>query len=84
MQGLEERLLQSLDQRLADLDMTGADPADDSPLSAAAAVSTMLSGNSATILEPSMPSTQSMQQLQQGEEEEDSREAAYEGMLVSF
>ena len=64
--------------------MRGEDPADDSPLSAAAAVSTMLSGDSAMAFEPSMPSTQSMQQLQQGEKEEGGRQAAYERMLVSF
>ena len=85
-QGLEERLLQSLDQRLADLKTMGAEsPADDSSLSVAAAVSIMLTGDSAVAFEPSMASTQSMQQQQQqGEEEDGGRQAAYERMLVSF
>ena len=64
--------------------MMGDNPADNSPRSAAAAVGTMLAGDSAMVFEPSMPNTQSMQQQQQGEEEEGGRQAAYERMLVSF
>ena len=82
-QGLE-RLLQSVDQRLADLDTSRESPSDDAPLSAAAAVPTMLTDGSAMASEPSMPSTPGMQQQQQGAEEEGGRQAAYEQMQVSF
>ena len=79
---MEERLLQSVDQRLNNLDMSRESPADDSPSSAAAAVSTMLAGDSVMATEPGLPSTQNMQP--QGGYEEGGRQAAYEQMQVSF
>lgn len=84
-QDLEARLLGSLDQKLAELDMRRGGSKDESRLSAAApASSTKLADDGFMTFDASMPSTQSVQQQQQGEEEEDGRQAAYERMQVSF
>lgn len=80
LEGLEERLLASLDRKLADLDLRGVLQADSSPLSAADAKP---AGNTLSTSRPRMPSTQRSMQQQQGEEEV-GQQAAYERMQVSF
>ncbi|KAL3162313.1 hypothetical protein ABBQ32_009999 [Trebouxia sp. C0010 RCD-2024] len=76
LEGLEERLLASLDRKLADLDLRGVLQADSSPLSAADAKP---AGNTLSTSRPRMPSTQRSMQQQQGEEEV-GQQAAYERM----
>lgn len=80
-QGLEQRLLESLDQKLDDFSI--ARSLNDSSSTAADSASKPVSGSASTS-EPSGPSAQDMQQQQQQKNEEDNgQQAAYDRMQVS-